>query len=221
MESYVPVLRSSAVFSGLDDAEIIGALSCLDAATRTFPKDDYLLRAGEAVSSFGLVLAGSVLVVQEDFWGNRNIVAAVGAGGTFGEVFACSPGAVPNVGVVAQSEVTAAFLDVRRILTACPSACEHHCRIIRNLVASLAKKNLALNAKVTHMGQRTTRAKLLSYLSAQAQAAGSARFDIPFSRQELADYLSVERSGLSQELGKMRREGLVDFDRNRFVLHAG
>lgn len=110
------------------------------------------------------------------------------------------------------------FFNVKRILDVCPSACAHHSRIIRNLLGELAEKNLRFSEKLTHMGQRTTRAKLMSYLSAEAQRRGEYEFDIPFSRQQLADYLGVERSGLSLELGKMRVEGLLDFQKNHFVL---
>ena len=139
-------------------------------------------------------------------------------GQTFAEVFACAPGAVLNVSVEAESAVTVMFLRVRRVLSVCPSACSHHSRIIRNLLGELAEKNLRLNEKLTHMGQRTTRAKLMSYFSAEAQRRGGYEFDIPFSRQQLADYLGVERSGLSLELGKMRREGLLDFHKSHFLL---
>ena len=133
-------------------------------------------------------------------------------------MFACAPGAVLNVSVEAESAVTVMFLHIRRVLSVCPSACSHHSRIIRNLLGELAEKNLRLNEKLTHMGQRTTRAKLMSYFSAEAQRRGGYEFDIPFSRQQLADYLGVERSGLSLELGKMRREGLLNFHKSHFVL---
>ena len=110
------------------------------------------------------------------------------------------------------------LLNIRRVLTVCSSACEHHNRIIQNLLAELAEKNLLQNEKLTHMGQRTTRGKLMSYLSAEAQRLGRYEFDIPFSRQQLADYLAVERSGLSLELGKMQKDGLLEFHKNHFVL---
>ena len=114
--------------------------------------------------------------------------------------------------------MTVMFLHIKRVLSVCPSACSHHSRISRNLLGELAEKNLRLNEKLTHMGQRTTRAKLMSYFSAEAQRRGGCEFDIPFSRQQLADYLGVERSGLSLELGKMRREGLLDFHKSHFLL---
>ena len=110
------------------------------------------------------------------------------------------------------------FLDVNRILYVCPSACDHHTRIIRNLLGELAEKNLRFSEKLRHVGQRTTRSKVTSYLSAEARLLGTYEFDIPFSRQQLADYLGVERSGLSSELGKMRDERLIDFRKNHFVL---
>ena len=164
------------------------------------------------------MLAGSTLIVQEDIWGNRNLLSKTGPGQTFAEVFACAPGAVLNVSVEAESAVTVMFLHIRRVLSVCPSACSHHSRIIRNLLGELAEKNLRLNEKLTHMGQRTTRAKLMSYFSAEAQRRSVYEFDIPFSRQQLADYLGVERSGLSVELGKMRDEGLLDFHKSHFLL---
>lgn len=193
-------------------------LSCLETREERFPKDTFLLRTGDTAESIGLVLSGSVLVVQEDIWGNRNILSKAGPGQTFGAAYACAPGSLLNVSVLAETPVTAMFLNVKRVLNVCPSACEHHSRIIRNLLGELAEKNLRFGEKLTHMGQRTTRAKLMSYFSAEAQRLGSYEFDIPFSRQQLADYLAVERSGLSLELGKMRSEGLLDFHKSHFIL---
>ena len=195
-------------------------LHCLEVRPETFQKDEYILRAGDRVEAFGLVITGKVLIIQEDFWGNRNILAAVGAGHCFAETFACSPGAVLNVSVIAETNVQVLFLNVKRILTTCPSTCSHHSRMIRNLLSELAEKNLRLNEKITHLGQRSRRAKILSYLSAEAQRHGSAEFDIAFSRQQLADYLSVDRSGLSMELSRMQEEGLLEYRKNHFVLKS-
>ena len=192
----------------------------MEVRPETFQKDEYILLAGDRVEAFGLVITGKVLIIQEDFWGNRNILAAVGAGHCFAETFACSPGAVLNVSVIAETNVQVLFLNVKRILTTCPSTCSHHSRMIRNLLSELAEKNLRLNEKITHLGQRSRRAKILSYLSAEAQRHGSAEFDIAFSRQQLADYLSVDRSGLSMELSRMQEEGLLEYRKNHFVLKS-
>lgn len=219
MKKFLPIIRGARLFAGITDEELTGVLTCLKAKTADYPKGGYIFHAGDTAESLGLLLSGNVLIIQEDFWGNRNIMSSIGQGHCFAETFACAPGAVMNVSVVAESPCTVLFLNVKRILTLCPSSCSHHSRIIRNLLADLASKNLRFNEKLTHLGQRTTRGKLLSYLSAEAQKHNSTEFDIPFSRQQLADYLFVERSGLSLELCKMRDEGLLTFRRNHFVLN--
>lgn len=220
MKDFLSVIGSSQLFSGVTEAELISVLACLDAKTTSFPREAYLIHTGDTVAAIGLVLSGSVLVIQEDIWGNRHILSKAEVGQTFAAAFACAPGAVMNASVVAEMPVTVMFLNVNRILTMCTSACSYHSRIVYNLLGELAGKNLILGEKLSHMGQRTTRTKLMSYLSAQAQKYGSYVFDISFSRQQLADYLAVERSGLSAELCKMRDEGLLEFHKNHFVLKA-
>ena len=219
MKEFLPVIRSSQLFSGIAEEELAPMLSCLDARQEAFPKDAFLLRTGDTVGSVGIVLSGSIMIIQEDIWGNRNILSRTAPGQTYAAAFACAPNSVSNVSVVTETPTTVLFLNVKRLLTVCPSACAHHSRIIRNLLSDLAGKNLLLNEKLTHIAQRTTRAKLMSYLSAEAQRRGAVEFDIPFSRQQLADFLAVERSGLSLELGKMKKEGLLDYHKEHFVLN--
>ncbi len=218
MKDYLSVIRSIQIFSGISENEIIAMLSCLEARKESFAKDIFLLHVGDTIEEIGVVLSGSVLIIQEDIWGNRNILDKVGPGQIFAAAYACAPGAVLKVSVCAESPVIAMFLNVKRILSMCPSVCAYHSRMIRNLLGILAEKNLASSQKIIHVGQRTTRSKIMSYLSAEAQRLGKYEFDIPFSRQQLADYLAVERSGLSLELGKMRKEGILDFNRSHFIL---
>lgn len=220
MKEYLSVIRSARLFSGISEEELNAVLRCLRAEKKDFPKEAFVLRAGDASDSIGLVLAGTVLIVQEDIWGNRNILSRAGPGQTFAAAYACAPGSRLNVSVIAETPAAAMFLNVKRILNVCPSACAHHNRIIRNLLSELAGKNLRLGEKLTHMGQRTTRAKIMSYLSAEAQRLEKYEFDVPFSRQQLADYLGVERSGLSMELGKMKKDGFLDYHKNHFVLRV-
>lgn len=218
MQEFLSVIRSSTLFSGISEQELTAMLACLGTKASRFPKDALLLRAGDTAESIGLVLSGSVLVEQEDVWGNRNILSKAGPGQTFAAAYACAPGSVLKVSVAAETPATVLFLNVKRVLTMCPSACARHSRIIRNLLGELAEKNLRFGEKLTHMGQRTTRAKIMSYLSAEAQRLGTCEFDIPFSRQQLADYLGVERSGLSLELGRMKKDGVLEYRRSHFLL---
>ena len=220
MKENFSVIRSAPLFSGISEEELTAMLSCLRAEKKDFPKEAFILRAGDTADAIGLVLSGTVLIVQEDIWGNRNILSKAGPGQTFAAAYACAPGSRLNVSVIAETPVTAMFLNMKRVLNVCPSVCSHHSRIIRNLLGELAEKNLRFNEKLTHMGQRTTRSKIMSYLSAEAQRLGKYEFDIPFSRQQLADYLAVERSGLSLELGKMKKDGLLDYNKNHFVLRV-
>ena len=218
MKDFLPMIRASRLFSGVSERELEAMLACLRPETKDCPKDAFVLRAGDTAEAVGLVLSGTILMLQEDVWGNRNILSKAGPGQIFAAAYACAPGSVLNVSVLAETPVTVLFLNVGRVLTLCPAACAHHSRIIRNLLGELAGKNLRLGEKLTHMGQRTTRAKIMSYLSAEAQRLGTYELDIPFSRQQLADYLGVERSGLSLELGKMKQDGLLEFHKNHFEL---
>lgn len=163
MEEYLSILRSAQLFSGVTEAELLSMLTCLDAKTESYPKGSFLLRAGDRTESVGLILSGTVLIIQEDIWGNRNIQSKAGPGQTFAAAFACAQGAVLNVSVVAEAPVKVMFLNVKRILTVCSSACAHHNQVIRNLLGELAGNNLHISEKLTHMCQRTTRAKLMSY----------------------------------------------------------
>lgn len=218
MKEFFSVIRSSLLFSGISEQEFSSMRTCLKAENKNFPKGAFVLRAGDTAESIGLVLSGNVLIVQEDIWGNRNILSKAGPGQAFAAAYACAPGSRLNVSVMAETPVTAMFINVKRILDVCPSACSHHSRVLRNLLGELAEKNLRLGEKLTHMGQRTTRAKIMSFLSAEAQRRRACEFEISFSRQQFADYLGVERSGLSQELGRLKKEGLLDYHKSHFIL---
>ena len=163
MKEFFPIIRSSQLFSGVSEEELTAMLSCLETRRESFPKDALLLRIGDTADAIGLVLSGSILIIQEDIWGNRNIISKAGVGQTFAAAYACAPGSVLNVSVVAETAVTVLYLNIKRVLHVCSSACTHHNHIIRNLLGELAEKNLRFSEKLTHMGQRTTRAKLMSY----------------------------------------------------------
>ena len=161
----------------------------------------------------GVVLSGGVRVVREDFWGNRSILTTVEPGDLFAEAFACA-GVPLAVRVEGVREGEGIFFPPENLMDPPPGGGA----LPGRLLGLMARKNLMLNRKIGHLSQRTTRAKVLSYISHQAEAAGSSSFTIPLDRQELADYLSVDRSALSAQLGQLRREGVLDFSRSRFTL---
>ena len=216
MQQYMDVLQSCGLFAGSSPENLFSMLHCLQPRLKECAKGETLLAAGTSTDSFAVVLRGSVLILHEDYWGNRNILAALEPGELFAETFAATPEYPLSVSAAADAPSTVLFLNMRRVLSTCPSACPHHRQLIENLLAEMAVKNRRLNEKLMHMSQRSTRQKLLSYLSAEAQRRKAAIFNIPFNRQQLADYLSVDRSALSTELGKLKAEGLLDFHRNTF-----
>ena len=212
-----PALSACSLFAGLTQDEIAAILPCLSARQAGFRRGEFLLRAGDEVRFAGVVLAGEVELLQEDFWGNRNLLAAVGPGDLFAEAFACAH-AVSPVSVLCKTDGSVLYLNVRAVFSPCEKACAQHKALSQNLIRVLAEKNMQLNEKAGFLSQRTPRETLLAYLSAQARRAGSASFRIPFDRQQLADFLSVNRSAMSAELSRMQREGLLCADRSSFTL---
>lgn len=213
-------LKKTSLFRGTSEDELPTLLECLRPSMRDYAKNELILRQGEDVTAVGLVLTGRVHVIEEDFWGNRNILADVLPGDLFAEAYAFLPGELLRVSVIAQEPSRIMLVESRRMLEICSSACRFHTRLVQNVLAESARKNLALTRKLSHMSKRNTREKLLSYLSGQSLASGSETFEIPFNRQQLADYLCVDRSAMSNELCKMRDEGLLTFERSGFHLKS-
>lgn len=211
-------LTDTALFRGATAAEVRKMLACLGAFVRNYDKGAVILHAGDCTDNMGMVLSGSVNIEIDDLWGNKTILGHADAGQLFAETYACIPGEPLMVSAVAAEKCEILFLNAVRLLAPCINTCAHHSRLIQNLLAITANKNLALSRRSLHTSSKTIRGRLLSYLSEQAKQSGSVRFTIPFNRQQLADYLGVDRSALSNELGKMQHEGLLTYEKNRFSL---
>ena len=212
------VLEASPLFRDIRPEEISGMLSCLQAKEREFPKGAVLYRAGAHVHELGIVLSGSVSIERDDLWGNHMLLDRVGPGQIFAETYACLPEEALMINAVALEKSRILFLDMQHVLETCSSTCQYHQRLIRNLLMISARKNLQLSRRSLHTAPKSIRGKVLSYLSFQAQKQGSRSFSIPLNRQQMADYLNVDRSALSAELGRMQREGLISVRRIQFQL---
>lgn len=218
MKDYVPVLKRTKLFAGVGDEEIVSMLNCLGARLQTYKKGEYVLRQGEHLDDILVLAKGSLHILKDDYWGNRNILGHIGVGEIFGEAYAVpESGALLN-DVIAVEDSAVFFFEVRRVITACSSACRFHTMVVQNLFFVVSEKNRSLVQKLEHLSRRTTREKLISYLSEEAKKQNSAAITIPFNRQQLADYLSVDRSAMSGELSKMRKDGLITFRKNGFLL---
>lgn len=219
MKEYFDLLLSTPLFSGIDPQDLDPMLHCLGANTVTIPKGDPVFLEGDAAGFIGVVMEGSVQVVQEDFYGNRNILTHAEKGDLFGEAFACANIETMPVSGYAVRDSKLLLLSCQKMLTVCSSACLFHNQLVKNMLKVVAQKNLEMNNKIRFMSQKTTKEKLMAYLLEQAKAAGSSEFTIPFDRQALADYLGVERSAMSAELGKLKKAGILDLKGSHFVLH--
>lgn len=218
MKRYVSVLKNTQLFAGVGEEEIETMLNCLGAALHEYKKGEYVFCAGEHIHNLTVLVKGNLHIQKDDYWGNRAILGSVAVGEMFGEAYVSPDSGTLLNDVVAVEDSSVMFFDIHRILSVCPSACKFHSLTVKNLFFAISEKNRKLVAKLGHISNRTTREKLLSYLSDEAKRNKSASFSIPFNRQQLADFLSVDRSAMSNELGKMRNEGLIQFHKNHFIL---
>ena len=216
MEEYFVILSRCPLFSGISRQEMEPMLHCLGGRVRTLTKGDPVFLEGDPTEFVGVVLSGSVQVVRDDFYGNRSVLTAVAPGGLFAEAFACAGLPALPVSVIAQQDSKVLLLDREKILSGCSSGCAFHSRLIQNLLRGIAQKNLVLTQKIRCMSRKTTREKLMEYLLEQAKLRGQAEFVIPYDRQALADYLGVERSAMSAEIGKLKKQGILDTHGSRF-----
>jgi len=220
MESY-NVLDKVALFNGIEGYELDGLLRCLNRTFKAYDKGNYIISEGDAVKSIGIVLSGRVQVQKQDVFGRQVIMTELASTDIFGEVFAFSGTKTYPVYVQAITDCEIMFVDYSGIIEFCHSACDFHKRLVSNMLTILAKKSMFFNQKVDILSKRTIRERLFTFLEAQMKNQGSKQFTIYYSREGLAEFLCVDRSALSRELGKMQDEGLLKFDRKYFhVLKA-
>lgn len=214
------LLSKTKLFAGMNESDILTMVNCLSAVTKSYGKGEYIYECGDYISKIGLVMKGSVLITSNDIWGNQKIVEHVSEGQMFGESYASKGDEPMLVNVEAAERTEVLFLDIKRVMTVCSSACLFHTQLIQNMLSVLAGKNLQMMRKIDCLAERSIRERILSYLSYQAMLLEKRKFRIPFNRQQMADYLSVDRSALSNELSKMQKEGILAFEKNEFTLYS-
>ena len=208
--------KNNPLFHGIAYSDFERMLSCLSARTACYKKDEIILLSGDTVSFVGLILSGGIKIIKEDINGSITILAELSVPEMFGEVFACADISHSPVTVQATEDTEILFIDYKKIITSCSAVCPFHARLIENMLKLIAKKNLMLNKKIEILSKRTTREKLMCFFDLQRGTAK--KFSISFNREELAHYLCVDRSAMSNELCKMRDEGLIKFQKNKFEI---
>ncbi|MGV8905279.1 MAG: Crp/Fnr family transcriptional regulator [Acetobacterium sp.] len=217
MKNKFEILRNIKLFENVGE-NLEDMLQCLGSEEKSYHKGEIIILTGNPVSSVGILLSGEIHIIQEDYLGNRSILTELKAGHIFGENFACAGVSESPVTVIATADSTVLFIGVDRIINTCTSSCRFHNQLIENLLKILARKNLLLTGKNRLLSQRTIRDKVLSYLSLQAEKKGNSQFEIPFTRNELADFLCVDRSALSRVLSTLKNESVIEYDKKQFKL---
>lgn len=218
MKKYIPVLKKCGLFEEIEEENLTAMLECLGAKVFSIEKDMTVFQEGSPAKYIGLVLSGAVQMVQDDFYGNRTIVTRIEKNGLFGESFACAGTMALPVSFVASQSGEIMLIDCSRITNTCCNACSFHKQVIFNLLHLVARKNLDFHQKIEITSKRTTREKLMTYLLSVAKQTNSNSFTIPYDRQALADYLGVERSAMSAEIGKLRKEGIIECQKSNFTI---
>lgn len=212
-------ISKTVLFKGTSEDEVKSMLQCMKAYTKRFQKGEYIYRMDSLVKEIGLVLSGNVRIERDELWGDRSILSYLSAGQVFAEAYACAFNQPLMVNVISATDSEILFLNIDQIFSSCPTGCQFHGKLVKNLLSVMAQKNLSLSQKINDITPKSIRGRLMSYLTCQYAKKGTPDFEIPFNRQQLADYLCVDRSSMSNELSKMQREGLITFEKNRFSLN--
>lgn len=210
MTEYLSILQTTALFADIAKEDIGAMLTCLDARVLTYQKGTPVFLEGDVAGFVGIVLSGAVQIVKDDYYGNRSVLSHAEEGEIFAESFSFGDVDVMPVSAYALQNTTVMLLDCRKMLTVCANSCGFHNQLVKNLLKIVARKNLMLSRKIEVMSRKTTREKLMAYLLDYAKRQDAAQFVIPLDRQALADFLGVERSAMSTEIGRLKKDGILD-----------
>ena len=217
MEEYINNLEKCILFKGIENSQILPMLKCLDFKINEYKKNQLVFQNGDKIDKSGIVLKGELQIVQYDYFGNRSILSQIGENQLFGVAYSLCDLTLP-ICIEASQDSLILFINPHKITTPCKKLCQNHLVLINNLLSILAMKNVSQNQKIECLSKRTTREKILNYLTRISMQNNSKTFKIPYNRQELADYLCVERSAMSAEIGKLQKDGFIKTNKNYFEI---
>lgn len=218
MEKYLELLKESEWFVGIAQEDILFLIDCFKAGRKTYQAGDYINIATDYIHEVGFILEGRIHMISEDFWGKKFILTEYSAGAIFGEAHSLTPSEPLLFSIVAVEKTEVLYFDMNKVIAPCGRSCACHQQLFQNLLRIIARKKIYFLHKIEHMSRKMLREKIISYLSEQSKKSRSSAFDIPYNRQQMADYLGVDRSAMSAELSKMQKEGLIAYRFNHFEL---
>lgn len=216
MDNYDKIFQKCSLFKGIDAQNYPEMLKCLSGTIKKYEKQEYIFSAGDKAEKIGVILSGCVDVVHDDFWANRVILSRITAAGIFGEAFACAEVSSLPVSVIAAEKCEILLMNYNEVFLNPSDGCRFRPTLTQNMLRILAGKNVMFTKKIEYLSKRSIREKVMAFLSDKAEEAGNGIFSIGFNRQQLADYLCVDRSALSRELSIMKADGVIDFEKNIF-----
>ena len=211
-------LSGTLLFRGVPESEIGGLIESLCGRSGHYEKGEVIYRCGETAKDIGLVLSGSVIIKNDDFWGNQSVLARIEPGDIFAETYACIGGKALLVDAVAAESTEVLFISAAEILSPKDGVSRYCQTLTGNLLTISAIKNIRLSCRILYTSPKHIRGRLTAFLSDAAKEQGSERVTVPFSRQQLADFLNVDRSAMCAELSKMQKDGIIEYKKNIFLL---
>lgn len=210
-------VQDSILIKGIKTEELSSMIGCLRGVIKKYEKGEIVIQEGAQIKKFGLLIEGKLQIVQYDYLGNKSVISLIEPKQIFGEAYAYVD-KISSMDIEATENSKVLFLDSDKLSSPCEHCCSFHKQLVKNLLFIISNKNVNLTQKIECMSKRTTKEKLLTFLSLEAVKNNSKEFDISFDRQGLADYLGVERSAMSAELGKLRNDGIIKYNKNHFIL---
>lgn len=218
MEKYFNQIKNSPLFFGMNEEELKGILECFNARLKSYESGEMIIRQSDVITNLYLVLEGEVNIEKDTYWGRRIIISKLGVNDNIAMSFVACKAVESTIDAVAAEDTKLLMLNYEKCTSMCQNACTRHKVLISNMFEILAKENLELLQKIENVSQKSIRDKLLTYLSNEARKCKNNSFEIPFNRQDLADYLNIDRSAMSFELSKLQKEGIIEYERNKFLL---
>lgn len=213
----VEVCSKSILFKGIEKEFIRKFLNKSNFKIISIKKGDFLLREGDYLDYICIVLEGKVDVTKYCIDGHEIIMSQIYPGEVIGLDIITTPKSKSFYNIIATDQLK--VLKIAQLISNDELLKnEYGKRIMMNVINYLANENAKKCYKIEVVSQKRIRNKIMTYLLIQKKKHKSNKFKISFDRDQLANFLCINRSVLSSELSKMQKEGIIRFKKNEFEI---